>query len=132
VPLSDLEPLAGEWRLEPLGGSVSFAWLGDGAFLVQRWSSDLPEYPDGIAVFGEDAEGGGLVQHYFDSRGVARRYGTSLEDGVWRLWRDDPDFAQRFAGELGDGGATIAGAWEIRHPGGEWEPDFDLRFVRVG
>jgi hypothetical protein len=30
-------------------------------------------------------------QHYYDSRGVARIYQMSLNDGGWKLWRD-PDF----------------------------------------
>jgi hypothetical protein len=37
---------------------------------------------------------------YFDSRGVRRTYGIALEDGVLRMWRDDPDFAQRFAATI--------------------------------
>ena len=71
------------------------------------------------------------MQHYYDSRGVARVYGMSLEDGVWRLWRDGVDFSQRFAGRLGDDGATIAGAWEIARDGSSWEHDLDLVYTRV-
>ena len=38
---------------------------------------------------------------YFDSRGVRRIYGVSLEDGVLRMWRDAPGFDQRFCATLG-------------------------------
>jgi hypothetical protein len=39
----------------------------------------------------------------------------SLENGVWRLWHDEPDFSpldfsQRFTGSFSDDGKTIAGA----------------------
>ena len=97
--IARLEPLIGRWRIgvPGAGGDVEFAWLGDNAFVVQRWRSDPPEFPDGIAVIGPNEAGDGFVQHYFDTRGVARRYEMTLDDGEWRLWRDDPDFAQRFS-----------------------------------
>lgn len=132
--LAPLEALVGEWVLgDPSApvGRCSFSWLEGGRFLVQRWTVDIPEAPDGIAIIGEDEAVGGLVQHYYDSRGVARVYGMSLEDGVWRLWRDGVDFSQRFAGRLGDDGATIAGAWEIARDGSSWEHDLDLVYTRV-
>ena len=75
--------------------------------------------------------------HYFDSRGIARVYAMSLEDGVWTLWREAPDFssldfAQRFTGTFSDDGTTIVGRWETAHDGATWEHDFDLTYVRVG
>ena len=128
-----LEPLIGRWRIgvPGAGGDVEFDWLGDKAFVVQRWRSDRPEFPDGIAIIAPDETGDGFVQHYFDSRGVARVYRTTLEDGVWRLWRDAPGFDQRYAGTLADDGATIAGAWEKRTDGATWEHDFELVYTRV-
>ena len=45
---------------------------------------------------------------HFDSRGVRRTYGVSLEDGVLRFWRDDPEFAQRFADDRLAGLAQLA------------------------
>src|SRR4051794_10020025 len=97
--IARLEPLIGEWRIgDPgAGGHVEFVWLGDKAFVVQRWRSDPPEFPDGIAVIGPNEAGDGFVQHYFDSRGIERRYEMTLDDGEWRLSRDDPGFAQRFS-----------------------------------
>jgi hypothetical protein len=132
--LEALEALVGEWVLgDPAApvGRTSFSWLEGRRFLVQRWSIDSPEAPDGIAIIGEDPAGGGLLQHYFDSRGVARVYGMSLEGGVWRLWRDGDDFSQRFAGTLSEDGSTISGAWEIAHDGSTWEHDLDLVYTRV-
>jgi hypothetical protein len=72
----------------------------------------------------------------FDSRGIARVYAMSLEDGVWSLWRETPDFspldfAQRYTATFSDDGMTIVGRWEIAHDGAAWEHDFDLTSVRV-
>jgi hypothetical protein len=114
----------------PGDARVSFEWLAE-AFLIERWTVDLPEAPDGIAVIGPDQSGERLVQHYFDSRGVARVYGMSLERGVWRLWRDGDDFSQRFTGTFSDDGQRIEGRWEIAHDGTTWETDFDLIYTKV-
>ena len=124
--LEQLAALVGDWALgDPAApiGRTSFSWLAGGFFLVQRWTVDIPEAPDGIAILGEDAAGGGLVQHYYDSRGITRVYGMSLDDGVWRLWRDGSDFSQRFTGRFSDDGTTISGAWEIAPDGSRWEHD---------
>jgi hypothetical protein len=146
VTLEGLEPLVGEWRMaavfkelpsvEP-GARASFEWLPGERFLVERWEVPIPEAPDGIAIIGADPENEGrYIQHYFDSRGVARVYKMSLQDGVWKLWRDEPDFSpldfrQRYAGTFSDDGRTIAGAWEICHDGTTWEHDFDLTYSRA-
>ncbi len=70
------------------------------------------------------------------TRGVARVYKMSLADGVWKLWRDEPDFSpldfrQRYTGTFSEDGATIVSAWEISHDGTTWEHDFDLTYTRV-
>jgi hypothetical protein len=144
-PLGALEPLVGEWRLlaafddappADIGARVSFEWLPGGRFLVQRWEVPVPDAPDGIAVIGSDPESEGrYLQHYFDSRGVARVYKMSFEDRVWKLWRDEPDlspldFSQRFEGTVSDDGKSIGGTWEISHDGETWERDFDLTYVK--
>jgi hypothetical protein len=138
--MAALDVLVGEWMMEagPPGGPpwpgdarVSFEWLAD-AYLIERWTVALPEAPDGIAIIGPDQSGEQLVQHYFDSRGVARVYGMSLEGGVWELWRDGDDFSQRFSGSFSDDGQRIEGRWEIAHDGNTWETDFDLTYIKVG
>jgi ketosteroid isomerase-like protein len=134
-----LEPLVGRWRVEgalPVDpsaaahGEVEFEWLGEKAFVVQRWRVERPEFPDGIAIIGPGADDE-LVQHYFDSRGVERQYRMSLRDGEWRLWRDAPEFSQRFTGTFSADGATIAGAWEMAKDGSTFEHDFDLSYTRL-
>jgi hypothetical protein len=80
-----LAPLIGEWSLavvmpgEPrpeqlpdIGARATFEWLGDKAFVLERWTIPIPEAPDGLAVLGWDAGRRTFLQHYFDTRGVAR------------------------------------------------------------
>jgi hypothetical protein len=148
VSLEALEPLVGEWSIlaafdeappVDIGARVTFEWLPGGkAFLIQRWEVPVREAPDGIAIIGSDPEReGNYLQHYFDTRGVARTYEMSFADGVWKLWRDEADlspldFRQRYAGAFTDDGRTIAGSWEICHDGETWEHDFDLTYERKG
>ena len=145
--LETLKPLVGAWRLVATfkdllpadsGARVTFAWLPGEQFLIQRWEVPLPEAPDGIAIIGPDpAHAGRYLQHYFDTRGVARIYKMRFEHGVWTLWRDEADFspldfAQRYTGTFSDDGTTIAGAWEICHDGTTWEHDFALSYTKAG
>ena len=141
-----LEPLVGEWALaarfegQPtpdvdIGARVAFEWMPGGHFLVERWEIPIPEAPDGIALIGADPEDdGGYLQHYFDSRGVARVYKMRFDGRVWTLWRDTPDFSpldfrQRFTGRLSEDGRTIDATWEIDEGDG-WRKDFDLTYSK--
>jgi hypothetical protein len=152
--LERLDVLVGEWTMEakppdgppwPGSGRVTFEWLEGRAFLIERWTVDLPEAPDGIAIIGlkdapasaeavSDAAGDAekaYRQHYFDSRGVHRIYEMTLSDGVWKLWRDSTDpFPQRFNGTFSGDRNTIAGRWEAAKDG-NWATDFDLTYTRV-
>lgn len=130
-----LESFIGEWSM-PGGGRTVFEWLAGGQFLVQRWEVPIPEAPDGIAIVGFNAGRGTYLQHYFDSRGIARVYEMNFSDGVWELRRESPDFSpldfrQRFRGMFSDDGKTIAGAWERSSDGSSWEHDFDLTYTKV-
>ena len=136
-----LEPFGGEWRLEtslaPPDGvraRAVFEWALGGRFLVERSEVDVPEAPDGLCVVAAAPEG--YLQHYFDSRGVVRLYAMTFDGRLWTLRREEADFsplefAQRYTGEFADDGGTIRGRWEIKHPGQDWQTDFDLSYVRV-
>jgi hypothetical protein len=126
----NLDALVGAWATEatfPNGvsgtGTTTFEWVLGGAFLLQRAKADLDGPPEGLCVIG--AEGDGFVQHYFDSRGVVRRYDMTLAGGEWTLARDD---LQRFIGRFEDGD-TIRGAWEWKRDG-SWQHDFELVYRR--
>jgi hypothetical protein len=146
VAVTALSLFVGEWKIlatfgdEPpadIGAWVTFEWLPGETFLIERWEVPIPEAPDGIAIIGADPKSeGNFLQHYFDSRGVVRVYKMSIEGGVWKLWRDEPDFspldfAQRFTGTFSVDGNTIEGRWEICHDGKTWEHDFDLTYTRA-
>jgi hypothetical protein len=45
---------------------------------------------------------------------VRRTYGVSLEDGVLRIWRDHPEFAQRFSATLGRDDSRAHGSSRAR------------------
>lgn len=128
--------LIGTWDTEathptvddPVPGCTTFEWLEGGHFLVQRSRNEHESFPDSISVIGTPEDGDGLVMEYFDSRGVRRTYGVSLDDGVLRIWRDAPAFAQRFS-------ATIApdafeGRWQLARTPGEWQDDLRMAYRR--
>jgi hypothetical protein len=138
--LKALEPLVGEWTLEaiPPGGEpwpgearTSFEWHDSGAHLLQRWTVEVPEAPDGVAIIGCDAANGTYYQLYSDDRGVCRVYEMSIRDGEWKLWREGPPFPQRFTARFEDDGNTIAGRWELAEDGANYTADFDLIYRRV-
>ena len=80
--------------------------------------------------------------HYFDARGVRRRYLTTMRSSTWTIWLspdqdwngpDGPGFNQRFIGELSPDGARIDGRWErgMGAAGDQWELDFPLVYTRA-
>jgi hypothetical protein len=141
--MSPLEPLVGEWTMEMhvpveppavVAGRVTFEWLPDHRFLIQRWTIEHEDAPDGIAVIGASHRTGEYTQHYFDSRGVERIYAMTLSTGELRLWREvDPagdDFSQRFIGRMKENGDFIDGRWERSDDARTWELDFVLTYRR--
>ena len=144
-----LASLIGQWSMamvmpgeempeEPadVGVRVTFEWMGDRAFVVERWTVPFPEAPDGIAVIRWDEGRGTFLQHYFDVRGVARVYEMSIGGGTWTLERTKPDFSdfdfsQRFTGTFSGDGRRIVGTFEIAHDHATWEKDFDAIYPRV-
>lgn len=137
-----LEPLVGEWSMTPSFAQnpadapravTTFDWLPGKRFLVQRWEVEHPDAPDGIAIIGFEPAKATLLQHYFDSRGVARVYEMAFANGVWTLQRFGaaPDFSQRFTGQFSEDANTIAGRWEISTDGSNWSDDFGLTYTRV-
>ena len=109
-------------------GTVTFEWLEGGQFIVQRSHNEHELFPDGLCVIGAPEAGDGLVMEYFDSRGVRRTYAVSLDDCVLRIWRDAPDFDQRFSATLGDD--AFEGIYELARTPGDWQDDLRVTYRR--
>jgi hypothetical protein len=136
--LEPFDALIGTWGTDathPLvdavvPGSVTFEWLEGGRFIIQRSRNDHESFPDAISVIGAPEAGDGLVMEYFDSRGVRRTYGVSLDDGVLRIWRDAPGFDQRFSATLGQD--DFEGQWQLAEAPGDWRDDLKVIYRRRG
>ena len=141
--LAELQFLAGAWDMELSGasflsdpdatvhGSVIFEWTGHGAALVM--SMDDAATPTATWIIGRDDSGPDYCVLYADDRGVSRVYRMSFSDGTWRMWRDTPEFSQRFDAEVSGGQAKISGRWQKSVDGGRtWEHDFNIRYSRPG
>jgi hypothetical protein len=134
--LEPFEALVGTWEVEAkhrlveevVHGSTTFEWLEGGHFLVQRSHMEHESFPDGISIIGAPEAGDGLVLESFDSRGVRRTYRTSLEDRVWRIWRDHPGFEQRFSATLGPD--RFEGLFQLAETPGDWQDDMKAIYRR--
>jgi hypothetical protein len=134
--LEPFEALIGIWDTEAthrmvdvvVPGSITFEWLEGGHFLVQRSHNDHELFPDAICVIGAPEHGNGLVMEYFDSRGVRRTYCVSLEDGVWRIWRDHAGFDQRFSATLAHD--SFEGVFQLAETPGDWQDDMKVTYRR--
>jgi len=151
--LARLDVFVGEWVIEarfpgeepaPPGateegprGRSRFEWDLGRQYLLQRTEVPVPEAPDSLTIVSADPETGAYTQHYYDSRGTTRLYAMTLDDRVWTLTRESPDFspldfAQRFTGTFSADGTTIGGAWEKRPDGNhDWQHDFALIYRRA-
>jgi hypothetical protein len=151
--LEPLDPLVGAWTTEAthpaspgivVHGTAVIEWLEGERFLIHRARTDHPDFPDSISIIGDTERdrvdnashpGPGVTEsrlnmHYFDSRGVFRIYHVSMDDQVWRLWRDAPGFSQRFTGTFADGGDTVDGRWQLCRDDTHWDDDLQITYRR--
>jgi hypothetical protein len=134
--VAPFDELIGTWATEATHpqfdgvvlGSTTFEWVAGGHFIVVRSHNDHNLFPDAISVIGAPETGGGLIMEYFDSRGVRRTYGVSLDNGVLRIWRDDPTFAQRFSATLGRD--SFEGQWQVARTPADWRDDLKVSYRR--
>lgn len=114
-----------------VGGSVTFEWIEQGAALVMRMGDAAT--PAATWIIGWDDANPDYHVLYADDRGVSRVYRMSLRDGTWQMWRDTPEFSQRFEAEVSPGQEEISGSWQKSVDGGTtWEHDFTVRHSRPG
>lgn len=140
MSIEDLECFVGRWEVavdlpgaECVRGGAVFDMMGD--VLVQRTTMPVPEAPDSCCAVVR-TDDGGYLQHYFDSRGVARLYAMTLNDLRWTLERTKPDFspldfAQHYVGYFANDLSTIAGEWQTSTDGHTWNRDFGLTYRRL-
>jgi hypothetical protein len=55
----------------------------------------------------------------------------SFADGIWKFWREDSDFFQRFEGKISEDGNSIIGSGENSYDGKNWEHDYDITYTRI-
>lgn len=140
--LAELGFLIGEWDMAISGASflpdpdqvvhglVEFAATEDGRFLVMR-QGVVPSGPPAASwVIGRDDSKGEYTVLYADGRGVSRIYEMMLARGSWQLWRNDPEFSQRFEADIGADDTSIDGRWEKCQSSGVWEHDFSVTYTR--
>jgi len=135
--LDALDALVGEWDTEMTHpkidgvtrGRSTFEWLAGRVFLI--WRSDVTPgpIPSSISIIGGGSTPGTWPMEYFDSRGVARTYQISMENGVWRMWRDHPGFSQRATGTFDADGRTIRWRSELQEDG-PFKPDLEVTYRR--
>jgi hypothetical protein len=135
---SPFDALIGTWATEAthpalpdvvVVGRTTFEWLAGDAYLIQRVHNEHERFPDSISVIGPPESGEGMVMEYFDSRGVRRTYNISCVDGALRIWRDDPEFAQRMTATLDDDAFT--GRWQLARTPGAWQDDLVVSYRRI-
>ena len=141
--LKQLEILVGDWDMalsnasflpspsDTVKGHASFEWLGEGAFLMMYMGNKPPGTPDAMWLIGRDESTSSYTVLYYDTRKVSRVYEMSFSDGSWKIWRNSPDFSQRFEGKFSDDGDIITAHLEKSSDGSTWEHDFDVTYTKV-
>jgi hypothetical protein len=142
--LQELEVLVGDWKMElsnasflpqpsdTMTGNASIEWVQGGAFLAMYMGNKPPGAPDATWLISRDASAPDYLVFYHDARTVSRVYEMSFEEGAWKMWRNSPDFSQRFEGKISPDGKVITGRWEKSSDGTTWEHDFDVAYTKVG
>lgn len=131
--------LIGEWATEgthpqlpsPIFGHSSFEWLREDSLLVWHFKWESADVPNAFSVIGrDDGSGETCTMLYCDERGVSRIYQMSLEEGVWKMWRDSAGFSQRTTGTFSPDRNTITCKGELSRNGTNWEQDLDVIYRR--
>ena len=140
--LADAGPLVGNWKMEiynasflpgpdaRIGGRATIDWTDDGAALVLRQGTPGSS-PWASWIIGRDEQDSDFLVLHADDRGISRIYRMSLECPDWRMWREAPDFSQRFSAQIDADGEVMRGRWEKSTDGGKtWQHDFNLDYIR--
>jgi hypothetical protein len=138
--LTPLNFLIGKWSVEmvhvaishPLYWEDSFEWV-ENSFIIWHWQGKN-EVPKATSIIGRNENKSGNIYSmlYYDVRGVSRVFEMSFANGMWKYYRLDPDFSQRFEGIVSKDGNDIKGKGEMSKNGGKtWQHDFSLTYTRI-
>ena len=131
--MSALDRLLGTWEFtmhhsetsESVTGRQRYERVLDGAFVLQRWTYDHPDFPDAMALLSDDQ------YHYFDVRGITRVFELEVDDAGWSMIRLDKEFSQRHTARF-RGPDAMESTGEVSHDNGAtWRPDFNMTHRRV-
>ena len=140
--LVDLEFLVGAWEMtlsgssflpdpdQILTGQVEVKLIEAGRLLAMANLGDSPGPPLASWVIGRDDSGSSYTMLYTDDRGVSRVYEMTLRGDLWKIWRNSPEFSQRFEATVSPDRQDIKGRWEKRPSNNEWEHDFCVAYRR--
>ena len=122
TPLHTLDRLVGTWAVESPGssGTVRYAWMEGGAFLVQTIDLIADGRPTrGVEYIGWDAESQSLRSHFFSTSGEILEYTYDLTGDTLTIWFGGSDSPAKFVGTFDADGDRNTGAWQW--PGGGYE-----------
>jgi hypothetical protein len=141
--LVELQFLVGEWEMtlseasfladptQTVTGRVVVETTEAGTLLVMRHFPEPSGPPQASWVIGRDAPRPVYTVLYADDRVVSRVYEMTVKGDDWRIWRDDPEFSQRFEATIGPDRGSIAGRWERRPARSDWQHDFNIVYTRL-
>ena len=140
--LAELGFLVGEWAMaisnasflpdasEVVAGRMEVMPIEAEMLLAMRQFADSTRPPSASWVIGRDGSRPGYAVLYTDQRGVSRVYEMRVTEGTWTMWREDPEFSQRFEANISHDDHAIDGSWDKRLAAGPWEHDFDVTYSR--
>ncbi len=114
-----------------LHGRTTFAWLENGAFLLERSQMDDPRFPAGLSIYGSDDALQEYYLLYFDSRGVSRKFAVDLHGNTFKMWRAAPGFSQRFTLVIAQDGSSLLKTAELSRDDATWQKDLELTYTRA-
>lgn len=142
--LSDIVFLVGTWNIEISNAeflpepehkasfSVEYKWIEDGAAIAVRQGGTEDDPQTASWIIGREESSEDYTVLYNDSRGISRVYNMSYKNNVWKMWRDNPEFMQRFEGKVNLDNKTIEAYWENSSDGDKnWHHDFDMLFSKA-
>ncbi|WP_118975713.1 DUF1579 family protein [Taibaiella koreensis] len=141
--LQELEQFIGTWEMEISNASflpdakatikagASFEWFEEGEFLILRQGTKNNGTPWAIWFIGHDKDTQNYTVLYIDDQQSSRVYEMSFENRIWKMWRNGPQFIQRFTAETNQDKNIISGHWEKSVDGENWEHDFNLTYTKI-